>query len=309
MSKLIPLGEVRERVTEISQNHWDDLIPVKDVQFLGLNRMNIAGNEHDLKPAAQRGISYRLGIPYPYLQKCDSLLQAVNLNDWLQKERNEKLFFRFDDNNVRAVFTPRYTPIDHIQILDRLSENGYNDQTPVQYSLDDEFFLLNIPDREKSFQIKPGDRMEPGISIGNSEVGLSSLTLAAFMLRLICTNGLISKTNVDSSYRHVSHRILNEFPQVLNQISTDLDRQRNQWSISIESPVDDPEHTIRSFNRQFNLNKTEEEAVTWAWSHESGRTMFQVVNAYTKAAQYPQLPTESEYRLQKVGGSILSLLN
>lgn len=309
MSRLIPLGEVREQVAEISKNHWDDLIPVNDVQFIGLDRVNIAGEEHRMKPAAQRGISYRLGIPYQYLQKCDPLLQAVNLNEWMQKERNEKLFFRFDGDEIRAAFTPRYTPIDHLQVLDRLSENGYNDQTPVQYSLDDEFFLLNIPDRTKSFQVKPGDRMEPGISLGNSEVGLSSLTISAFVLRLVCTNGLISKTSIDSSYRHVSHRILNEFPQVLNQVSMELDKQRNQWAISTESQVDNPEHTIHSFNRQFNLNKTEEEAVTWAWSHESGNTMFQIVNAYTKAAQFPKLPTESEYRLQKVGGSILSMLN
>ena len=39
--------------------------------------------------------------------------------------------------------------------------------------------MLNIPDREKGFLVTRGDRLEPGISIGNSEVGLSSLTLPA----------------------------------------------------------------------------------------------------------------------------------
>src|SRR5690606_16773271 len=183
------------------------------------------------------------------------------------------------------------------------------DNTKAQYSLDDEFFMLNLPDREKSFQVKKDDQLQQGISIGNSEVGLSSLTISAFVLRLICTNGLISQTSVDSSYRHVSQRILTEFPNVLNQVTRDLDQQRQQWRISAESPVDDPQATIRSFNRQFNLDKDESDAVDWGWSYEYGNTMYNIVNSYTKSAQYPRLSTESEYKLQRVGGSILALLN
>jgi len=306
---LTTLGSVREHVEQVSKNHWDDLVPVSRIQFLDLKRVMIGGAQYSAKPTAQRAISVRLGIPYQYLQKCDTLLQAENLNSWLKKEHNEKLFFRFDGAAVRVIFTPRYTPIDNTQVLNRLYEHGFRDEAKVQYSLDDEFFLLNIPDREKAFQVKKGDEMRPGISIGNSEVGLSSLTISAFVLRLVCTNGLISQTSVENSYRHISHRILNEFPQVLNQVSRDLDNQRRQWMISTESRVDNPEATLNSFNRQFNLEKKETEAVDWGWIQERGSTMFHIVNAYTKAAQYPQLPTESEYRLQKVGGAILAMLN
>ena len=45
-----------------------------------------------------------------------------------------------------------------------------------------------------------------------SEVGLASLSIAAFVLRLICTNGLVAKSDVSASYRHVSTKILGEFP-------------------------------------------------------------------------------------------------
>jgi hypothetical protein len=37
--------------------------------------------------------------------------------------------------------------------------------------------------------------------------------------------------------------------------------------------------------------------------------MFHVVNAYTRAAQMEGLSAESSYRLQKVGGNILGMLN
>ncbi|MEE8380336.1 MAG: hypothetical protein V3R78_00470 [Thermodesulfobacteriota bacterium] len=70
-----------------------------------------------------------------------------------------------------------------------------------------------------------------------------------------------------------------------------------------------PESTIETFNRQFQLGKIEKEAVEWAWPLEAGDTMFNVVNAYTRAAQFEGLAAESSYRLQKVGGDILTMLN
>jgi hypothetical protein len=67
--------------------------------------------------------------------------------------------------------------------------------------------------------------------------------------------------------------------------------------------------TIESFNRQFNLNQPQKEAVDWAWPQEMGDNMFAVVNTYTRASQMKGLPAESSYRLQRVGGNILGMLN
>ena len=166
---------------------------------------------------------------------------------------------------------------------------------------------LNIPDGNQTFQFN-GEKMTPGISISNSEVGLASLSIAAFMLRLVCTNGMISKTEVSASYRHVSVKILTELPGVLTNVSQELGKQKNQLRLSMESKVDNPESTINSFNRQFLLNKEEKEAVGWATPLEWGFTMFNIVNIYTKAAQHDDLTAESRYRLQKVGGMILEMV-
>jgi len=309
MNNLMPLGQVRQRVEELSQNCWDSEVPVKSLVFRGLDTVLIDGGKHRLKPMAQRSISNRLGIPYQYLSRCDPQLQSVNMNYWLPEERNEYLFFRFDGNDVRAIFTPKYTPVDNTMILDKLELNGYGQDRPVQCHLDEEFMLLNIPDREKTFRLNGKDEMRPGISVSNSEVGLASLTISAFCLRLICTNGVISKTSVDSSYRHVSRRVLDEFPNVLGNVSRELDRQHSQWAISMESPVENPESTLKTFNRQFQLDKKEQDAVEWAWPQEAGDKMFHVVNTYTRAAQYPALNAEQSCRLQRVGGSVLAMVN
>jgi hypothetical protein len=75
--------------------------------------------------------------------------------------------------------------------------------------------LVHIP-------LDSGRRFQPGISISNSEVGLASLSVAAFILRLICTNGMVSKTEISASYRHVSTKILTELPQVFEKVSVEL---------------------------------------------------------------------------------------
>jgi hypothetical protein len=96
---------------------------------------------------------------------------------------------------------------------------------------------------------------------------------------------------------------------VIEKVSGELAGKREQFRISIENPVDNPESTIETFNRQFQLGKVEKEAVEWAWPLEAGETMFNVVNTYTRAAQFKGLTAESSYRLQKVGGDILTMLN
>jgi len=307
MSNMTTLGNVFDRVHKMSRNYHDKLIEVKEISFESLETISISNETHRLKPIAQMSISNRLGIPFHYLRKCPPDIQKMNLNHWLAYERNEELFFRFDGDDVRAIFTPRYIPTDNIEVLDKLRSLDYPLDARVQSSIDEDFMMVNLPDGRQSFTIN-GERMTPGISVSNSEVGLASLSIAAFVLRLVCTNGMISRTQVSASYRHISGKILSELPGVLTDVSRELAKKKDQFRLSVESKVEHPEMTINSFNNQFQLNKAEKEAVEWALPLEYGQTMFHVINVYTKAAQYPELPADSGYKLQKVGGMILEMV-
>ena len=307
MTNMTILEKVSERVDELSENCTDHLVPVKDIAFDSLETVRIADESHLMRPIAQQSIANRLGIPIQYLRKCPSEVQAYNMNHWIKEEKNDELFLRFDGEEVRAIFTPKYQPIDNFEVLERLDSLGYPPQTSVQCHIDSEFMSLSILDGKQTFSIN-GDKITPGVSVSNSEVGLACLSIAAFLLRLICTNGLIAKTEVHASYKHVSLKVFKEFPQVLERVSLELAKKREQLRISTETTVDNAAVTMENFNRQFQLNKTEREAVEWGWSRESGYTMFHVVNAYTRAAQFEGLPAESSYRLQRTGGMILEMV-
>jgi hypothetical protein len=103
-----------------------------------------------------------------------------------------------------------------------------------------------ILDGKKSLEIN-GDKLRPGISISNSEVGITSLSIAAFLLRLVCTNGMVSKTEISQSYRHLSTKILDDFPQVMDKVSCELATQKHKTGLSMKSPVEQPLKTIEVY--------------------------------------------------------------
>jgi hypothetical protein len=82
----------------------------------------------------------------------------------------------------------------------------------------------------------------------------------------------------------------------------ELGQQKRRYRISMQTPVENLLMTIESFNRQFQLGEKEREVVEWGWEQERGNTMFNVINAYTRAAQFEGLSAEASYRLQKIAG-------
>lgn len=309
MRSIDTFDNVIGRVHGMSVNHYDETIPLRDMEFSSLERMWVAGKQVEILTSAQRLFANRLRVPFSYLARCPFDLQAQNLNYWIEQEakKRETLFCRFDGDKLRAVFTDRYTAIDHMEILSRMLEYGFSPEVEVHYSLDQNLLVLKVPDFTRTFGFG-GDDIVPGISIANSEVGILAFSIEAYFYRLVCSNGLVSKTAVASRFKHVSRKGLNEFPDILRQVVYESEQGQRRFEISTQSHIDDPLATIGSFNRQFQITKKEAEAIEHAWQIEHGLTMFNVINAYTRAAQDTSLSSEESYKLERVGGLILSMV-
>ena len=133
MSQTTTLSEVMARAENMSRNYTDANIITRNISFDSLDTVRFGSEPHLLKPIAQQSIANRLGIPIQYLRKCPEDIQALNLNHWIKREKNDELFFRFDGDKVRAIFTPRYIPTDNLEVLRKIEALGYHgDQNSMQ---------------------------------------------------------------------------------------------------------------------------------------------------------------------------------
>jgi|GEM_PF-173955 len=310
MKDSVKFENVIEQVHNMSADNYDEIIPVKDIEFTSLEGAVVAGEPVAITPTCQRAISARLRIPYSYLSRCDGDLQQANLNFWLEREQEKRdtFFCRFSGNSLRGLFTDRYIPLDNMEVLSRMLQCGFNEQAEVHVLLDSEIMTLKFPDNDRYFKVSEKDRIIPGISISNSEIGLLALSIEAYYFRLVCSNGLIDKTEVNARYKHISRRIMDDFPHVLENVVYQSRQGQDRFKLSTQTPVDNAISTIELFSRQFQLPQEEAEIVKMAYFQEEGATMYHVINAFTRAAREPGLTAVTAQRLESIGGRVLNMV-
>ena len=304
------LETVIDMTRDIAVNHHDQIVPLSDIEFENLDKAHICGSEIEVLPSAQKLLANRLRIPHQYLARCPEYLQESNLNYWIREEQKTRdtFFCRFDGYKLRAVFSQRYTAFDNTMALEKLVEYGIRLDTQVHYIIDNSMMCLKIPEYDRLFTFPGDDRMVPGTSISNSEVGLLAFSIEAYIYRLVCANGLISATSVSRKFKHISDKALVEFDTVMAEVSYQSRHNESRLRISTETRIDNPDETFSRFCQQFQIAKREADLVRLAFEEEEGRTMFHVINAFTRAAQSPELTAEESYRLERTGGRILALV-
>jgi hypothetical protein len=315
MTQTASLETVISEVHEQSLHHFDEVLPLQEMEFDSLNQMWVSGKQVEVATTAQRLLANRLRVPFSYLSRCPEDLQARNLNYWIEQERKhrETFFCRFDGDRLRAVFTERYKPLDNMEILSQLIQYGFDPSTEVQFSLSGQMFQVKIPEYARAFGVNPGygqlDEIVPGVSLANSECGLLAFSIEAFFYRLVCTNGLIAKTaSTVSRFKHISSRGLENFPETLAGVIEESISKQEQFKLSRQSPVDDPDGSIMTFSKRFGLSQAETEVVRKAYLLEPGATMFHVINAFTAGAKNASLDALQAYRLESAGGQILGMV-
>jgi hypothetical protein len=89
MTQTDTLENVITAVHQQSANHFDEIVPLQEMEFDSLTQMWVSGKQVKVAPTAQRLFSNRLRVPYSYLSRCPEDLQARNLNYWIEQERQQ----------------------------------------------------------------------------------------------------------------------------------------------------------------------------------------------------------------------------
>ncbi|MEG0935707.1 MAG: DUF932 domain-containing protein [Clostridia bacterium] len=168
-----------------------------DARELVLRHSGDAGrDEHfGMTGLFHRQLGSALGIPSKYYDKMQTELPALlaeNVNGWLGA-RDGRQTIRTLDGNARAYLSDRYRRIDNYEIATAtLPIIAEMDGVQIEScEITENRMYLKAVNRRLEAEVVPGDVVQAGILISNSEVGLGSVSVMPLVMRLVCKNGML----------------------------------------------------------------------------------------------------------------------
>ncbi len=148
----------------------------------------------DILPTAHRQMGEYLNIPWKYydrmLQENIGLL-ARNVNTWLHQGPEQRMI-RTIDGRARAFLSNRYQRIDNIDIA-RITLPIIQEMPDVIYescNLSDDYMYIKVVNPRLTAEVAPGDVVQAGVVISNSETGQGAVCVQPLIYRLVCRNGM-----------------------------------------------------------------------------------------------------------------------
>lgn len=263
----------------------------------------------DLRPHAMDQLLARLDFNKRLYQRLPGKMNLLAINWLIQNERERQALLRIQDGDqCRALLSGQYETFDTLQLLQELVPLCGGAKVRVAY--DDELtFHLSLTFPNTATEVKRGDILESGIHISNSEVGLRSVTVAGYVYRLVCSNGIISHGNGDGGmfrFRHTGDGD-NLRDRVRSAVeSTFLDAQKitAQFQNALNIAITDPATRLQQVVEDNNLSKDDYKAMLDRFMEEPEQNLFGVVNAITAAARDEE--GEKSYELQRIAAKTLS---
>ena len=162
----------------------------------------------DTTPLFHRQVASSLGIPakyYDLMQDQKPELLADNVNSWLS-DRDQNYMVRsmsseaeLVDTGVntsllaRAFLSDRYRRIDNMDVAATVLPlfAGSDQFEIVSSEVTSVRMYIKILNHRLEAEVKPGDYVQAGVVISNSEVGLGAVSVQPLLYRLVCTNGMV----------------------------------------------------------------------------------------------------------------------
>lgn len=160
-----------------------------------------------INDTAHYQIGQALGIPTKYYEKMqreNPALLAENVNTWFNNDPKVRMI-RALDGNARAFLSDRYRRIDNYEIAQSvLPILADYDVSFASTEVTDQKMYIKVVNERLTKEVKPGDYVQSGVIITNSEVGLGTVTIRPLLYRLVCTNGMVvNDAHSRTTRRHI----------------------------------------------------------------------------------------------------------
>lgn len=345
------LNQLAAEIAAQQKTKRDFLVPANRLQMLppektvsgGLRlRVPVKTKESDfqdfgVRDLAHEQIAERLQIPKRYYDICRDRapeLLTRNVNHWLGASDDTRMV-RTLEGQARAFLSDRYRRLDNDEIarhmLPKLFEiPGLNVQSS---EITEKRLYLQIVNSRVQGEVRPGDVVQAGVVISNSEVGCGALSIQPLVLRLVCMNGAIMNDQrlrqhhlgsrgsggegMELPWERLADDTLKAQDEALWKTARDvarssledaifqmaLEKMRRAAGEKIEKK---PQEVVELAAKRFNLLDGEGEDVLAFLAGGGDMTQWGLVNAVTSAANQAT-DYDRAVELEKIGGQILEL--
>jgi hypothetical protein len=300
---------VAESIVKDDQNKWDRKVSARELRLSESGALELAGANGNSGnfPLADLAVSQmceRLEIPARYFRRLPGEMQAHVANFDLNRQNGKSFLLRGKGDWVRAFLSSDYVAYNNTQIAETAEALLRNGALSVKaFVLEETHMFLKIIS-EDIFDIESG--LKAGIMIGNSEVGMGSVSVEPFVFRKPCTNDLI--VSQEKSFRHAHiHLTPYEFTRRMAEVVSEgfqvASSVLDAFLKTREEPIEDPLEAIRKIAeaRQFSQKLTDEIVSSYLVEPEANR--FGVINAFTSAAQ--KLGPLQRIEMERFAGTLL----
>lgn len=148
----------------------------------------------DVLQRAHTQIGDYLSIPRKYydrMQTEDPALLAYNVNRWFERKPEQRML-RTIDGHARAFLSNRYRRIDNLDIA-QVTLPILLDLPEVRFEsceITEDFMYIKAVNPKLTAEVTPGDVVQSGIMISNSETGCGAVYIRPMIYRLVCKNGM-----------------------------------------------------------------------------------------------------------------------
>jgi hypothetical protein len=288
-----------------------------------------------MKETAHLQIATKLGIPKTYYDESSKIpgLRAYNVNAWLNEDKDRRLV-RVLDNDVRAILSDRFKPVDNFTILSAALPvlSGHKDLEVISSQITDARMYLQIVFPKLQSEVKVGDAMRYGITFTNSEIGMGRISIQEFLYRLVCRNGAVGQSLLrqnhvggkagevfdnadlysDKTLKLYLEAFQSELSDVLRNAVTHakLDDAVSRFKIAAGEKIDrDPEKVeaiVENITKKYTLTKEDGKGILANLWQGGDLSFWGVGNAVT-ALVHTTENADKQYDLERAGYEIMSL--
>ena len=300
---------VSDKIVQDDQNKWDRKVAgqelrISDSGAIELSNGDSAGKTYSLSEVATGQMCQKLEIPVKYYRRLPDEMKATVANFDINRMNGHSYLLRGKGNWIRAFLSAEYVAYNNSEIAETVqSLLGNGAFTMKSFVLEETHMFLKIIS-EEIWDVESG--LKAGIMIGNSEVGMGSVSVEPFVFRKPCTNDLI--VFQEKSFRHAhihltAYELTRRMAEAVTegfQVSSSL---LDTFLKTREDPIADPVETIRKIaeSRKFSQKLTDEVVSSYLVEPEPNR--FGVINAFTNSAQ--KLGPLQRIDMERFAGTLL----